>query len=126
MFSLRQAAMNTMMIAFANLLFQLGQARLDFLSALVGGVVGAVVAIIVVFLLYRNRERLSALRGSVQERATTYQVRAARGHEARYRDAVNWKKVDGLLDFGGIRIEDNVLVTEGTPEVLTTAIPKTA
>ena len=41
----------------------------------------------------------------------------------RHRDAVRWDKVDGLLDFGGIRIEDDVLVTEGAPEVLTAAIP---
>jgi Xaa-Pro aminopeptidase len=44
---------------------------------------------------------------------------------SRYRDAVNWAKVDTLLDFGGIRIEDDVLVTQGKPEVLTAAIPKT-
>jgi Xaa-Pro aminopeptidase len=44
---------------------------------------------------------------------------------SRYRDAVNWAKVDTLLGFGGIRIEDDVLVTEGAPEVLTAAIPKT-
>ena len=43
---------------------------------------------------------------------------------ARYRDAVNWSKVDTLLGFGGIRIEDDVLVTEDRPEVLTAAIPK--
>ncbi len=43
---------------------------------------------------------------------------------ARYRDAVNWAKVDGLLEFGGIRIEDNVHVTEGAPEVLTAALSK--
>jgi len=43
---------------------------------------------------------------------------------ARYRDAVDWARVDGLLGFGGIRIEDDVLVTEGAPEVLTAAIPK--
>jgi Xaa-Pro aminopeptidase len=42
----------------------------------------------------------------------------------RYREAVNWSRVDELLDFGGIRIEDDVLVTAGAPEVLTAAIPK--
>ena len=44
---------------------------------------------------------------------------------SRYRDAVNWAKVDTLLGFGGIRIEDDVLVTSGDPEVLTAAVPKT-
>ena len=44
---------------------------------------------------------------------------------SRYRDAVNWAKVDTLLGFGGIRIEDDVRVTAGEPEVLTAAIPKT-
>ena len=44
---------------------------------------------------------------------------------SRYRDAVNWTKVDTLLGFGGIRIEDDVLVTAGEPEVLTAAVPKT-
>ena len=44
---------------------------------------------------------------------------------SRYRDAVNWAKVDTLLGFGGIRIEDDVLVTPGEPDVLTAAIPKT-
>jgi Xaa-Pro aminopeptidase len=40
-----------------------------------------------------------------------------------YRDAVAWDRVDRMLDFGGIRIEDNVLVTDAAPEVLTSAIP---
>ena len=40
-----------------------------------------------------------------------------------YRDAVAWDRVDRMLDFGGIRIEDNVLVTGAGPESLTSAIP---
>ena len=42
----------------------------------------------------------------------------------RFRDAVNWPLVDTLLESGGVRIEDNLLVTNGAPEVLTYAIPK--
>ncbi len=41
----------------------------------------------------------------------------------RYRDDVNWGRVDQLLDFGGIRIEDNVLITEGPAEVLSGGLP---
>ncbi len=43
---------------------------------------------------------------------------------ARYHDCVNWEFVDRCLDLGGVRIEDNVLVTAGRPDVLTHAIPK--
>jgi Xaa-Pro aminopeptidase len=43
---------------------------------------------------------------------------------ARFAEAVNWSLVDRHLDLGGVRIEDNVLVTDQTPENLTAAIPK--
>ncbi len=43
---------------------------------------------------------------------------------ARFRDAVNWPLVESHLSLGGVRIEDNVLVTAGAPENLTAAIPK--
>jgi Xaa-Pro aminopeptidase len=43
----------------------------------------------------------------------------------RYRDDINWPAVEAHLHVGGVRIEDNVLVTPGEPEVLTAAIPKT-
>jgi len=43
---------------------------------------------------------------------------------ARHADTVVWETVDRLRGFGGIRIEDDVHVTEGEPEVLSAAIPK--
>ena len=41
----------------------------------------------------------------------------------RHRDEVDWGRVDGLLDFGGIRIEDNVLITADGHEVITADVP---
>ncbi len=41
----------------------------------------------------------------------------------RFADCVDWTRVDRLRGSGGVRIEDNVLVTEGAPEVLTAGIP---
>jgi len=41
-----------------------------------------------------------------------------------HRDTVVWNRVDTLRGFGGIRIEDNVLILDGGNEVLTRAIPK--
>ena len=41
----------------------------------------------------------------------------------RHRDHVNWDRVDRMLDFGGIRIEDNVLVTSDGHEVITADVP---
>jgi Xaa-Pro aminopeptidase len=43
---------------------------------------------------------------------------------ARFAQAVNWSLVERHLDQGGVRIEDNLLITDGVPENLTAAIPK--
>jgi Xaa-Pro aminopeptidase len=56
-----------------------------------------------------------------------YFIRALLTDPARrqhYREVVDWDRVDGLLDFGGIRIEDDVLVTATGADVLSGAIPK--
>ncbi len=46
------------------------------------------------------------------------------GRREQFRDCVVWDQVEPHLGLGGVRIEDNVLVTSGAPEVLTAAIPK--
>ena len=38
------------------------------------------------------------------------------------RDSVNWSLAERMTHFGGIRIEDDVLVTNGAPEVLTALV----
>jgi Xaa-Pro aminopeptidase len=45
------------------------------------------------------------------------------GTRERLRDEVDWDRADALSDFGGIRIEHNVLVTDDGHEVLTADIP---
>lgn len=42
---------------------------------------------------------------------------------ARHRETVDWERVDQLLGFGGVRLENNVLVTDDGFEVLTGEIP---
>ena len=55
-----------------------------------------------------------------------YFVRALLEDEERRREhagAVDWSRVDQMLDFGGIRIEHNVLVTDNGCEILTADVP---
>jgi Xaa-Pro aminopeptidase len=48
---------------------------------------------------------------------------ADRSLRQRHRTAVNWDRAERMLGFGGIRIEDNVLITEDDCEVITADVP---
>lgn len=43
---------------------------------------------------------------------------------ARFRDDVDWARAESLIPLGGIRLEDNILVTASGPDNLTAAIPR--
>ena len=45
--------------------------------------------------------------------------------EQKFTDYINYDRVNSYLDFGGVRIEDNVLVTESGSLVLGKSVPKT-
>ncbi len=46
-------------------------------------------------------------------------------NEGKFMDFINYDKVETYKDFGGIRIEDDILVTENGYRVLGKPIPKT-
>lgn len=45
--------------------------------------------------------------------------------ENKFKEFINYEKVNEYLDFGGVRIEDNILVTKNSHRVLGKPIPKT-
>ncbi len=45
---------------------------------------------------------------------------------SKYQDVVNWERLAQFADVRGIRIEDDVLVTEENSTVLTAALPTAA
>ncbi|HEY9804708.1 MAG TPA: aminopeptidase P N-terminal domain-containing protein [Leptolyngbyaceae cyanobacterium] len=47
-------------------------------------------------------------------------------NRTKYQDVINWERLSQFADVRGIRIEDNVLVTDTGSEVLTTALPNDA
>lgn len=42
----------------------------------------------------------------------------------RYRDQINWSVAEKWTDFGGVRLEDDILITEGPAVSLTDCVPK--
>jgi Xaa-Pro aminopeptidase len=46
--------------------------------------------------------------------------------EKKFTDFINYSKIDDFMQIGGIRIEDNVLITETGSKLLGKPIPKTA
>jgi Xaa-Pro aminopeptidase len=45
--------------------------------------------------------------------------------DGKFTDFINYNKIDGYMSIGGIRIEDNVLITEKGHKLLGKPIPKT-
>lgn len=45
-------------------------------------------------------------------------------YREKYKDIINWQEADKWKDFGGIRIEDDILITAQGPRNLTACVPK--
>ncbi|MCG8362185.1 MAG: aminopeptidase P family protein, partial [Pseudanabaenales cyanobacterium] len=45
---------------------------------------------------------------------------------AKYQDSINWDRLAQFADVRGIRIEDDVLITDGGCQVLTADLPTAA
>ena len=48
------------------------------------------------------------------------------GFRQQFQGLIDYDKAETWLGFGGIRIEDDIVVTDGDPEILTAGIPKAA
>jgi Xaa-Pro aminopeptidase len=42
---------------------------------------------------------------------------------SKHRRSINWAKAEAMIDFGGIRLENNILITDAGHEVLTADVP---
>ena len=45
--------------------------------------------------------------------------------EKKFMDFINYDALVNYMDFGGIRIEDDILITDGEPENLSGCVPRT-
>jgi Xaa-Pro aminopeptidase len=45
-------------------------------------------------------------------------------HAGKFKEFINYNKAEEYLDFGGVRIEDDVLVTQNGSRILGRAVPK--
>lgn len=84
-------------------------------SAILPALIGAVLAAVLAFVIYRFRDRLMNLLGLIRERAGRVETRAQRGHEARYRDSVvdqanRWHIGGHLVALEKIAVEPQFLL----------------
>ena len=46
------------------------------------------------------------------------------GNRQKYKDFINWTEAEKWLNVGGVRIEDDILITQGPAENLTAVVNK--